>query len=164
MSLTRQWIRLFSFREITPSAPPLTTLLRSAQFTSPTLAMHLTRHLQPALAALLAACVLLLGLAGASPALHDAVCTHRGESAAHEHSRPDSHAAHDHADDAAHPTGPLEHICAITLFAAGCDSPAPPLFLVEPALNATRLAHFTEFMLARTLRGPARVCGPPALA
>jgi hypothetical protein len=114
--------------------------------------MRLLRSLQPALAALLAACVLLLGWAAYSPALHDTLCDH-----AHEHQTsgaPEKSPAV--GDDSA------QDACAVVLFAAGCEAPPPPLSLAEPALNAIRVAHFTEFMLARTLRGPARVCGPPA--
>ncbi len=117
--------------------------------------MRLLPPLQPALAALLAACVLLLGWAAYSPALHQTLHNDgHGSCAAN-------------ATDSHHATAPEDadapdHSCAVTLFAAGCDAPSAPLFLSEPALNAIRVAHFTEFMLARTLRGPARVCGPPA--
>lgn len=121
--------------------------------------MRLLRPLQPALAAFLAACVLLLGLAAQSPELHEALCQHGKEHADHA-------ADHAHADASAdsEPATSDGAGCAVTLFASGCDTPPPPLSLVAPALNAVRVAHFTEFMLARTLRGPARVCGPPALA
>ena len=114
--------------------------------------MRLLRSLQPALAALLAACVLLLGWAAYSPALHEALCDHDHGHETSEASAKSSVVGDDSAQDA----------CAVVLFAAGCEAPPPPLSLDEPALNAIRVAHFTEFMLARTLRGPARVCGPPA--
>lgn len=127
--------------------------------------MPLLRPLQPVLAALLAACVLLLGWAAHAPDFHEALCDH-----AHDH--PAHDAAHEpgdssHAPDTpgtSEPHTPDGAICAVTLFAAGCDAPTSPRLLVEPALNAICVAHFTEFMLSRTLRGPARVCGPPALA
>jgi hypothetical protein len=109
---------------------------------------------------LLAACVLLLGLAAHAPALHAEICT---ELHGHDHAdHADNASAHDHAEPAPAPVA--DHVCAITLFAAGCEAAPPPVVLPEPVLNAIRVAHFTEFMLARTLRGPARVCGPPVLA
>jgi hypothetical protein len=115
--------------------------------------MFSLRALQPALAALLAACVLLLGLAAWSPALHDELCSHT-------HAEADG----DHDHDKAHATPGADHACAVTLFAAGCDTPPPPLSLIALPAEAARGAAFTEFMLARTLRGPERVCGPPARA
>lgn len=128
--------------------------------------MHLLRPLHPALAALLAACVLLLGLAAQAPHLHEAICQHGKEHADHADHDATHAADHAHADTSAdsEPATPDDAGCAVTLFASGCDTPPHPLSLVAPALNAVRVAHFTEFMLARTLRGPARVCGPPALS
>lgn len=125
--------------------------------------MRAATTIQSALAALLAACVVLLGIAAHAPALHDTLC--RLDAAPHcaTADGADDH-GHAHDDDAPAPSLGSDHACAITLFAAGCEAPALPFLLAEPALNATRVAHFTEFMLARTLRGPARVCGPPALA
>lgn len=125
-------------------------------------AMRLLRLLQPVLAALLAACVLLLGLAVQTPSLHEELCAY--PHVKHDHAEATPH-AHSHADDNASTpaNAPADnHVCAITLFAAGCEAPALPVYLSEPVLNATRVAHFSEFMLARALRGPARVCGPPA--
>jgi hypothetical protein len=133
--------------------------------------MRLLRQLRPAVAAFLAASVLLLGWAATSPLVHAELCPDAHAAFAHDH-------AHDHGDDAAHSHGTShdaspsdapaslakDHICAVTLFSTGCEVPAHDIGLREPSLNATRVAHFTEFMLARTLRGPARVCGPPALA
>jgi len=124
--------------------------------------MRLLRPLQPVLAALLAACVLLLGSAAQTPSLHAGLCAY--PHAEHDHLEATPH-AHGHADDNASTpaNAPADnHVCAITLFAAGCEAPALPVYLSEPVLNATRVAHFSEFMLARALRGPARVCGPPA--
>ena len=111
------------------------------------------RAFQPALAALLAACVLLLGLAAWSPALHSELCPHA-------HAEADG----DHHHDEVPATTDVDHTCAVTLFAAGCDAPPPPLSLTALPAEAARVAAFTEFMLARTLRGPERVCGPPAHA
>lgn len=103
------------------------------------------RVITPALAAFLAACVLLLGLAAVSPALHGELCDH-------------AHGEVSHADDDA--PG-----CAVVLFAGGVTLSTPPPDLPPPAaLNAARVAAFTEIVLARTLRGPERVCGPPASA
>ena len=57
------------------------------------------------------------------------------------------------------------HACAVTLFAAGCDvAPTAIPLAPPPELSAARVAAFTELLLTRTLRGPERVCGPPALA
>ncbi len=116
---------------------------------------------QPALAAFLATCVWLLCLAGASPALHRSVCAHHAGHHDHAH-----HAGHDSktASGETDSSLPADHACAITLFAAGCVSPPAPVLFAEPALNAHRIAHFIELKLARTLRGPARVCGPPLRA
>jgi hypothetical protein len=127
--------------------------------------MPLHRPLQPVLAALLAACVLLLGWAAYAPDFHEALCDHGHAHPAHDaaHAHGDSGHATD-ASGAAAPDTSDGASCAVTLFAAGCDAPTSPSLLVEPALSATRVAHFTEFMLSRTLRGPERVCGPPALA
>lgn len=123
--------------------------------------MRLLRPLQPALAALLAACVLLLGWAAYAPDLHEAICEHGH---AHEHAAVDVSASGHSSDTSDASAAPDDASCAVSLFAAGCDLAPAPLLLAEPALNAIRVAHFTEFMLARTLRGPARVCGPPVLA
>lgn len=120
------------------------------------------------LAVLLAACVLLLGFAAHSPGLHERLCV-------------DAHEAHlsdscDHPDDhstattppsdhhSAHTSPDHDHACAVTLFAAGCETPVifthcPPL-----ALHAEGVANYTELLLSRTLRGPERVCGPPRTA
>ncbi|MEY4490032.1 MAG: hypothetical protein RIQ79_2540 [Verrucomicrobiota bacterium] len=117
--------------------------------------MRLLRSLQPALAALLAACVLLLGLAAYSPDLHEIICA---EQASFHH----RHTGHADADG---PHGPAaDHDCAVFLFAHGCTDTVPAIWISPTVLNATAVAHFTEFMLARTLRGPARVCGPPVPA
>jgi hypothetical protein len=118
--------------------------------------MRTLRALQPTLAALLAACVLLLGLAASSPTLHEELCA---QVHAHDH-------AHDHHDSPGAPAlADADHICAVTLFAGGCTIAPASIPLSPPAaLNTARVAAFTEFLLARTLRGPARVCGPPALA
>jgi hypothetical protein len=140
--------------------------------------MSLLRPLQPALAAVLAACVLLLGWAAQAPDLHETLCRHIQENQAHVDHADASHS--DHLADAACPktsravassapddasaSAPDDANCAVTLFAAGCETPPAPLWLAEPALNVVRVSHFTELMLARTLRGPARVCGPPSLA
>lgn len=122
--------------------------------------MRPLRRLQPALAAFLAACVLLLGLAAWSPELHEELYAHGDTAHAH-------HPGHAHSeDDSPAAPSPLadDHACAVTLFAAGCDAPALPLSLTAPPADAARVASFTEILLARTLRGPERVCGPPALA
>jgi hypothetical protein len=132
--------------------------------------MRLIRQLQPALAAFLAACVLLLGLAAVSPALHESLCT--GESQAHHnvaHQETVANVApsdphHCDTSSTAPADGDDDHACAVHLFAHGCTANVPAVFSAPPELNATRVAHFTEFMLDRTLRGPARVCGPPVLA
>jgi hypothetical protein len=114
--------------------------------------MHPFLAIQPALAALLAACVLLLGLAAWSPSLHHELCAHGDE-------------PHGHDDAPATPSpSNSDHLCAVTLFASGCEFPALPLSLTAPRVDAARVASFTELLLARTLRGPERVCGPPALA
>ncbi len=118
------------------------------------------RVIQPALAALLAACVLLLGFAAWSPELHEELCAHDHTDHAHPH-------GHAHADDdapGAPAPGGADHACAVTLFAAGCEPPALPLSTTAPTADAARVAAFTELLLARTLRGPERACGPPALA
>lgn len=127
--------------------------------------MHYLRQLQPVVTALLAVCLLLLGFAAHSPSFHDAICSH-GLHASHE-----CHGEHDHHDvnhEENHDDQPAstdrEHACAVTSFANGCEAPSLPVLLAEPVLNAIRVSHFTEFMLARSLRGPARVCGPPAQA
>jgi hypothetical protein len=122
--------------------------------------MRFPRPLQPVLAAILAACVLLLGLAASAPALHAVICLSHTD---HPQAAHATHGHCDHRDDAPAPDT-TDHACAITLFAAGCDSPPPLFLLVEPALNAVRVEHLHELLLARTLRGPARVCGPPAQA
>lgn len=113
--------------------------------------MRSTHPFQPVLAVLLAACVLLLGLAAKSPALHEDLCVQG-------HAHADGH-SHEHA-----PADDDDHACAVTLFATGCDAPALPLALTAPPSDAARFASFTELLLARTLRGPERVCGPPARA
>lgn len=119
--------------------------------------------LRPALAALLAACVLLLGLAAWAPNLH--ACLHGGVACAGEHDHVARGHGHDHHEAPSAPDQATdEHACAVTLFAAGCDMPLLPLSLTAPPADAARVAAFTEFLLARTLRGPERVCGPPALA
>lgn len=130
------------------------------------------RVIAPALSALLAACVVLLGLAAVSPRVHAELCAQIGQGATHDHAH--DHGDHAHADHArsdatdAHPEADLpatgDHACAVTLFAAGCETPVvfqlcPPL-----ALHAEGVASFTELLLSRTPRGPERVCGPPALA
>jgi len=131
--------------------------------------MRRLNPLQPAFAAFLAVCVLLLGLAAVSPELHEFVCTE----AEHQHHPGAQHdelaadasaAAHPHHDGAPAPVAKDDdHGCAVRLFAHGCTHATPEPFVSPPVLNATNVAHFTELMLARTLRGPARVCGPPAL-
>lgn len=99
----------------------------------------------PVLAAVLAACVLLLGFAAVSPALHGELCDH-------------AHGDVSHADDDT--PG-----CAVVLFAGGFTLSTPAPDVTPPAaLSAERVAAFTELLLARTLRGPERVCGPPAQA
>lgn len=110
--------------------------------------------LQATLAALLAACVLLLGLAAWSPALHERFCA--------DHATATSHASHDHDAPVGDDADP-DHRCAITLFDGGCVLPLEDPISPASALNAVRVAAFTELLLARTLRGPARVCGPPLL-
>ena len=117
--------------------------------------MQPLRHLQPALAALLAACVLLLGLAVSSPALHhwlhvETACADGSDA--------------DHAHDAAPSTTDADHGCAVTLFATGCETPVAFAFCPPLALHAEGVTSFTELLLARTLRGPEQVCGPPARA
>jgi len=115
------------------------------------------RAFQPLLAVLLTACVLLLGFATVSPGLHDLLCDH-----AHVAAAP---SADDTRQETAQFADTGDHACAVTLFASGCPATAPdPSFIPPPALSAARVAAFTEFLLARTLRGPERVCGPPALA
>ena len=116
------------------------------------------RAIQSAIAVLLTACVLLLGLAAVSPELHEGICHHEHpklvakQDAGHEH-RPDSAGAdHDNSEAG----------CVVHLFAHGCDIAVPVVHLSPPSLNATKVAQFTELMLSRTLRGPERVCGPPA--
>jgi hypothetical protein len=119
------------------------------------------RRLQPALAALLAACVLLLGLAAWSPELHEKLCAHEHAVA---HDPAHDHCSGDHAEHA--PAAPAEEpACAVTLFASGC-AVAPTAIPLSPplGLSAARVTAFTELLFARTLRGPDRVCGPPALA
>lgn len=132
--------------------------------------MRPLRRLQPVLAALLAACVLLLGLASWSPDLHARL--HAGTDCGpdHEHPAPDratSSHGHYHGDSPATPASHADeyHGCAVNLFASGCDV-APTAVPLSPPLELSpaRVAAFTEWMLARTLRGPERVCGPPALA
>jgi hypothetical protein len=117
--------------------------------------MQPLRHLQPALAALLAACVLLLGLAVNSPALH-----------AHLHvataCADGTDADHDH--NSAPATADADHGCAVTLFATGCETPVAFAFCPPLALHAEGVTSFTELLLARTLRGPEQVCGPPVFA
>lgn len=119
------------------------------------------------LAAFLAVCVVLLGLAGVSPRIHEQVCAHfRLPDTL---SMADHHAEHDHdAHGHAHPDVPDasedDHVCAVTLFTAGCDTPSAPLFAPPPRLHAAGVASFHALLLERTLRGPQRVCGPPALA
>lgn len=105
------------------------------------------RVIKPVLAVFLAACVLLLGLAALSPALHERLC--------------DDHA---HDSDASGPASAGDHVCAVTLFAAGCDVAVIPSLCAPPTLHAEGVARFTELLLSRTLRGPERVCGPPARA
>lgn len=117
--------------------------------------MQPLRHLQPVLSALLAACVLLLGLAVNSPALHhllhaDVACADGADA--------------DHAHDAAPVATDADHGCAVTLFATGCEIPVAFAFSPPVALHAEGVASFTELLLARTLRGPEQVCGPPAQA
>ncbi len=117
--------------------------------------MQPLRHLQPALAALLAACVLLLGLAVSSPALHahlhvEQACADGTDV--------------DHAHDSASDTADANHRCAVNLFATGCEAPVAFAFCPPVALHAEGVTSFTELLLARTLRGPEQVCGPPARA
>ena len=105
------------------------------------------RTITPALAALLAACVLLLTFAAVSPGLHEELCDHAHGDV--------SHAGNDNSDDAPD--------CAVMLFAGGVTLSTPPPDLLPPAaLSAARIAAFTDILLSRTLRGPERVCGPPA--
>ena len=116
------------------------------------------RALQPVLAVHLAACVLLLGLAAVSPRLHDLLCEH-----AHDVAAPSAVGDADHETEPAADTG--DHACAVALFAAGCSATAPHASVAPPsALTAARVAAFIEIVLSRTLRGPERVCGPPARA
>lgn len=131
--------------------------------------MRSLRRIEPALAALLAACVVLLGLAAVSPELHALIHERHGHD-----TTPAVHACHADSDirHAATPdTSPAadlalddEHACAVTLFAHGCDLDVPVFHLSPTSLTATSVAQFTELLLSRTLRGPERVCGPPALA
>ena len=119
------------------------------------------RSLRPVLAALLAACVVLLGLAAVSPDLHGHIC------AAHADHAPDHGplATHDHGAPAASDKAPTDdRACAVTLFAAGCETPMVFSLCPPACLHAEGVASFTELLLSRTLRGPERVCGPPARA
>lgn len=120
------------------------------------------------LAVLLAACVMLLGLAAHSPTLHQRLCVDAHEthlSDACDHSAAPPTAKHRPADAPSdHASPEPDHACAVTLFAAGCETTAP-LHLAPPlALAPGSVAHFTELLLARTLRGPERACGPPRTA
>lgn len=112
--------------------------------------------LRATLAALLAACVLLLGFAAWSPALHEQFCADHAPAPA------TPHASHDHDGPVGDDADP-DHGCAITLFGGGCVLPLVDHISPASAPNAVRVAAFTELLLARTLRGPARVCGPPLL-
>lgn len=119
------------------------------------------RSLRSALAALLAVCVALLGLAAVSPDLHEHIC------AAHADHAPDHGplATHDHDAPATSDKAPVDdQACAVTLFASGCETPVIFSLCPPAALHAEGVASFTELLLSRTLRGPERVCGPPALA
>jgi hypothetical protein len=134
------------------------------------------RQLRALFAAFLAAGVLLLGWAAHCPQLHAALCApelapgktamrsrsphpgHAHEDAAHAHD--DSPHAH---DDPAHAEAPPdEHLCAVTLFAAGADLVPPFPFRPPTDLPATGIAAHTERLRDRTLRGAHRSCGPPA--
>lgn len=145
--------------------------------------MSLSTPIRHLLAALLAACVLLLGLATQAPSLHAALC---GTIHAHHHEAADcddqesgsflaplgAHASTEGQapshNGAPHPldssTAADNHVCAVTLFAAGCETPAVFSLCPPTTLNAVGVASFTELLLSRTLRGPERACGPPALA
>lgn len=128
--------------------------------------MRPLRRIQPALAALLAACVVLLGLAAVSPDLHALIHQRHGHDttlAAHACGTDAHHAVAD-TSPADAPALDAPHVCAVTLFAHGCDIAVPIFHLAPPSLNATRVAQFTDLLLSRTLRGPERVCGPPPLA
>jgi hypothetical protein len=70
----------------------------------------------------------------------------------------------DHAHDAAPVTTDADHGCAVTLFATGCETPVAFAFCPPLALHAEGVTSFTEILLARTLRGPEQVCGPPVCA
>lgn len=116
--------------------------------------MRLLRQLQAAFAAFLAICVLALGFAAVSPQLHRLICS---EESHHQHSDVRHHG---HASDS--DIANAFHECAVQLFGHGCTASAPVIFVSPVVLNATSVAQFTEFMLTRTLRGPARVCGAPS--
>jgi hypothetical protein len=118
--------------------------------------MRPLRRLQPALAAFLAACVLLLGLAAWSPALHAELCP---QPSAHPHLAGEP--AHDHEEA---PLASSDHACAVTLFASGCLTATPPPALSAPVLHAASIPVFTERILPRIPRGPVRACGPPTRA
>ncbi len=126
--------------------------------------MPFLRQLQPLLAAALAACLLLVSLAAWSPELHERLHALSGcEAEMHENDAP--HAGHDGSDHE-HSTAEQgsNHSCAVTLFASGCDKPAFFTLAQPVKMHAEGVASFTELLLARTLRGPKHVCGPPALA
>lgn len=120
------------------------------------------------LAILLAACVVLLGLANQSPGLHQRLCgeTHGAQiSDSCDHHEASAQAAPDPSDDHTGHTAPgHEHGCAVTLFAAGCETIAAFDIPLPLALTPESVDGFIELLLSRTLRGPERVCGPPAHA
>src|SRR5690606_22244123 len=123
--------------------------------------MRSFRAIVPALAALLAVCVALLGLAAVSPDLHTRLCAQENP-AEYPHEHGGTLGVVDGDGDAGLPHDAPEHVCAVTLFAGGCDQAPFFDFVVELRLTTLGVAQFTDLLLSRTLRGPERVCGPPA--
>ncbi len=129
--------------------------------------MSSPRTLKSALAACLAVGVMLLGLAAVSPRVHAQLCAQiRAEiDHAHDHAHDGhAHGAHTHDESSGNAGSDEGHSCAVTLFAAGTEIPVSVYICAPVALHADGVASFTALLLTRTLRGPERVCGPPALA
>jgi hypothetical protein len=117
---------------------------------SPATAKHRPGLLPASGAALLAALVLLLSLAGGSPLFHAWLHSPAAEGPAHAHGNAG------HAHDAPAPGTPdNDHACAVTLFAQGVQLAAP---LAAPAPVAVALRETTP-AAPREIRRPA----PPHL-
>ncbi len=126
-----------------------------------------SRTLKSALAVFLAVGVVLLGLATVSPSVHAQLCAQLREEVGHAHDHDHlghAHGGHGHDESPSTAESSDDHGCAVTLFSAGCDIPVAALICPPVALHAEGVASFTALLLTRTLRGPERVCGPPALA